>query len=128
MKKLFLFLFFLPLFAHAESSSLVGGDRDVHGCIASAGYTWSEALSACIRPWELYSVDVETIDTGDARLDQILARRASRVETEFRHDAEEMIREMPDMASGSLMLDIGYELLQTGSIISVRMDVYTYLG
>ena len=30
----------------------VGADRDAHGCIGSAGYTWSEAQQACIRPWE----------------------------------------------------------------------------
>ena len=31
---------------------LVGNDRDDHGCIASAGYQWSELLKDCIRPWE----------------------------------------------------------------------------
>ena len=30
----------------------VGDDKDVHGCIASAGYTWSEVLKDCIRLWE----------------------------------------------------------------------------
>lgn len=32
--------------------SLVGNDRDDHGCIASAGYQWSELLQDCIRPFE----------------------------------------------------------------------------
>ncbi len=31
----------------------VGGDRDTHGCIGSAGYTWCAREAACIRPWEL---------------------------------------------------------------------------
>lgn len=31
---------------------LVGGDRDEHGCILSAGYVWCEKLGKCIRPWE----------------------------------------------------------------------------
>lgn len=30
----------------------VGSDRDKHGCIASAGYTWSEAQQNCIRLFE----------------------------------------------------------------------------
>lgn len=30
----------------------VGGDRDAHGCIPSAGYTWCEAKQKCIRVWE----------------------------------------------------------------------------
>ncbi|MCX6772959.1 MAG: transporter substrate-binding domain-containing protein [Candidatus Micrarchaeota archaeon] len=29
-----------------------GSDRDSHGCIPSAGYTWCGALNQCIRPWE----------------------------------------------------------------------------
>eukprot|EP00418_Pyrodinium_bahamense_P007017 CAMPEP_0179023364 /NCGR_PEP_ID=MMETSP0796-20121207/6890_1 /TAXON_ID=73915 /ORGANISM="Pyrodinium bahamense, Strain pbaha01" /LENGTH=269 /DNA_ID=CAMNT_0020719269 /DNA_START=70 /DNA_END=879 /DNA_ORIENTATION=+ len=36
----------------ATAASLLGGDRDEHGCIPSAGYSWCEAESSCIRPWE----------------------------------------------------------------------------
>jgi len=35
-----------------ENKEMVGNDRDIHGCIASAGYTWCEAKEKCIRPWE----------------------------------------------------------------------------
>lgn len=38
--------------AHSSISPLVGGDRDEHGCIGSAGYTWSYALHDCVRLWE----------------------------------------------------------------------------
>ena len=31
----------------------VGGDRDAHGCIASAGYSWCEKTKNCQRPWTL---------------------------------------------------------------------------
>lgn len=31
---------------------LVGGDKDEHGCIGSAGYTWCESKQKCLRPWE----------------------------------------------------------------------------
>jgi hypothetical protein len=31
---------------------VVGGDRDEHGCIGSAGYTWCEAKAKCVRTWE----------------------------------------------------------------------------
>ncbi len=31
---------------------LVGGDRDEHGCIGSAGYTWCEPKQKCLREWE----------------------------------------------------------------------------
>ncbi len=31
---------------------LVGGDKDIHGCIGSAGYTWCAGKNKCVRPWE----------------------------------------------------------------------------
>lgn len=32
---------------------IVGNDRDEHGCIGSAGYSWCAATQRCERPWEL---------------------------------------------------------------------------
>ena len=37
----------------AALGKLVGSDRDEHGCIPSAGYTWSYALHDCVRLWEV---------------------------------------------------------------------------
>ncbi|MFB0964405.1 MAG: hypothetical protein QMC36_01680 [Patescibacteria group bacterium] len=31
---------------------LVGGDRDEHGCIGSAGYSWDADNAKCVRVWE----------------------------------------------------------------------------
>ena len=45
-----------------QKSEVVGGDRDKHGCIGSAGYQWCEKLGKCVRPWELELADT----TGDA--------------------------------------------------------------
>ncbi|WP_233271725.1 hypothetical protein [Paraburkholderia acidiphila] len=36
-----------------EASTMPGADRDAHGCIGSAGYSWCEATQRCERPWEL---------------------------------------------------------------------------
>ena len=36
----------------STATPLVGGDRDEHGCIASAGYRWSRVQQRCIRPFE----------------------------------------------------------------------------
>jgi len=38
--------------SHSTFGRLVGNDRDEHGCIGSAGYTWSYALHDCVRLWE----------------------------------------------------------------------------
>ena len=37
----------------APKQSMTGSDRDVHGCIGSAGYRWCGSLERCVRPWEL---------------------------------------------------------------------------
>ena len=37
----------------APKQSVTGSDRDVHGCIGSAGYRWCGRLEKCVRPWEL---------------------------------------------------------------------------
>jgi putative lipoprotein len=34
-------------------ASTPGADRDEHGCIGSAGYSWCEKEGRCVRPWEL---------------------------------------------------------------------------
>jgi len=31
----------------------IGGDRDAHGCLPAAGYSWCEREKQCVRPWEL---------------------------------------------------------------------------
>ncbi|HDS1298983.1 MULTISPECIES: hypothetical protein [Stenotrophomonas maltophilia group] len=39
--------------AASPATPVVGGDRDAHGCIGSAGYQWCEHSQRCERPWEL---------------------------------------------------------------------------
>ena len=46
---------------------LVGGDRDAHGCIPSAGYSWCASTNSCIRAWETEcppSAPVQTYTCG----------------------------------------------------------------
>ena len=76
MKKKYLFVFFLliiipglfftvfyffnqpqtsfpePFLPDENSTDFTGGDRDEHGCIGSAGYSWCEAKQKCLRIWE----------------------------------------------------------------------------
>ncbi|SHL24186.1 hypothetical protein [Flavobacterium chilense] len=67
MKKIFLFSIIVGLsFSCAKKVSqdsvgtkeetkkeIVGGDSDVHGCKASAGYTWSALKKECVRLFEI---------------------------------------------------------------------------
>lgn len=51
----------------ATSTPIVGGDKDAHGCIGSAGYTWCEIKQKCLRAWEekceIVSVPVKKDET-----------------------------------------------------------------
>ncbi len=38
--------------ATPDAPPLIGGDKDEHGCIGSAGYTWCEPKQKCLREWE----------------------------------------------------------------------------
>ncbi len=36
----------------SPTGQLVGNDKDEHGCIGSAGYSWCESKNKCLRSWE----------------------------------------------------------------------------
>lgn len=36
----------------AEAPRRIGGDKDEHGCLLAAGYTWSELRRDCVRIFE----------------------------------------------------------------------------
>ena len=42
----------LSVSSNGNSGVIVGGDRDIHGCIGSAGYSWCQAKNKCLRVWE----------------------------------------------------------------------------
>lgn len=45
-----------------KSENILGGDKDEHGCIGSAGYSWCEEKQKCLRTWE---EPCDSIDTSD---------------------------------------------------------------
>ena len=52
VKGLLLLLCVMITFTMSGSMSrLIGGDRDEHGCLPSAGYTWCEKRQECVRVW-----------------------------------------------------------------------------
>ncbi len=83
MKK-YLFLL-LALFAFTSTASaatpiLAGSDHDAHGCISSAGYTWSVPMKECIRSWEHYTIEGDPVpSTGVAKLDAMITKKADKL-------------------------------------------------
>lgn len=43
--------------------TMTGSDKDEHGCIASAGYTWCSVQARCIRLWE-EGIKLSAVGTG----------------------------------------------------------------
>lgn len=75
--KINLFIFFIVLLASCQSSnnaatskvmadtlSIVGNDKDDKGCIASAGYKWSQLRNDCVRPFE-DGITLEILNTAN---------------------------------------------------------------
>lgn len=68
---------------------VVGADKDAHGCIGSAGYTWSQPMKKCIRSWENYTIDAESVPkTGFSKLDKLIQSKADKTIRNFKKDAE----------------------------------------
>ena len=42
----------LTLLASGCATHLTGGEKDEHGCLIAAGYSWCDAKQKCIRVWE----------------------------------------------------------------------------
>jgi len=40
-------------FQYGNNEPVIGGERDEHGCLGPAGYSYNESVNACLREWEL---------------------------------------------------------------------------
>jgi len=46
-----------------QQSKLIGGEKDSHGCLIAAGYSWCEAKQKCLRTWEEQCEETTTTTT-----------------------------------------------------------------
>ncbi|WES99447.1 hypothetical protein P2W68_07465 [Chryseobacterium arthrosphaerae] len=66
MKKTIVFsAMFLGSLAFAQTTPVLGGDKDAHGCIGSAGYTYSQVKKDCVRTFEQKIKLKEVASKGD---------------------------------------------------------------
>ena len=81
------------------TNDLVGGDKDEHGCIGSAGYSWCEAKNKCLRVWE------EKCDSGaELEVQRILADKYRKALSEV---SVTVIRSDGSHAAGSVTFGQG---------------------
>ena len=65
-----------------NAAPAVGSDRDTHGCIGSAGYTWSAVRQACVRLWEEGTALMPVVEIENPVLVAYVVRSANWKEAE----------------------------------------------
>lgn len=81
------------------SENLVGADRDEHGCIGSAGYTWCEVKNKCLRSWE-----ESCSESIDKEIQSVLAKKYNKSIDEVKITIG---KQVGNFASGSVMFGEG---------------------
>ncbi len=56
--------------ANEQEQQLIGGQRDDHGCLGPAGYSWNEEIGACARQWELDESQKQAAKIAVAKIGQ----------------------------------------------------------
>lgn len=80
-------------------SVVVGNDKDEHGCIASAGYVWSEVKQDCIRLWE-EGVRMESLSNKENIAYLIFSADSTHVELFFSDDQPHVILDRRSLPAG----------------------------
>ncbi|CAI8777535.1 hypothetical protein [Chryseobacterium sp. IT-36CA2] len=98
MKKTILFsaMFLGTLVFAQKKAPVLGGDRDVHGCIGSAGYTYSQIKNNCIRTFD------QKIKLKEVSTDKSYTTTTAVIFNKSMTKAEVFI---PDGAAKSIILD-----------------------
>lgn len=80
-------------------SPLVGGDRDEHGCIGSAGYVWCEVQKDCIRLFEK-GIRTEAVDGSGISAFIVFGPDSTQLELFFSNNQPNEILERRGLLSG----------------------------
>ena len=129
---LFLFITIYSATYASMWAMIVWWDSDSYGCIWSAWYSWSQKLNQCVRPRELYSMDVSYPTTHNKKLDTTIKQYINKTQSAFISEAEDIIledTENNDTRNWKPELVIGYTIhnYDTGGIISIEFNTYEYL-
>lgn len=91
-----------PVSEKNNTEPLIGGDKDKHGCLGSAGYSWCETKNKCLRIWE------ETCEeTLEKQIQYLLALKYAKELSEVKITVRKQIG---DHASGSVIFGTGDEI------------------
>lgn len=91
-----------------NTRNMPGSDKDKHGCIASAGYTWSEVKKDCIR---IFESGVKLSNNSNYACYAVFSNDSSQVELFIPEmESHPILRK-----NGQVWKDKKYELLKNAS-------------
>ena len=67
--------------ATTPTEELIGGERDEHGCLGPAGYSWCEQKQKCLRAWEETCNPAEPINTTSELMTRLKAYNREKSDT-----------------------------------------------
>jgi len=108
----------IPTVAEETQEQLVGSDRDEHGCIGSAGYSWCEGKQKCLRTWEEKCEEEVVEEKVKEAVIRILIKKYNWEEDKV---SVQVNKEVGDFASGS----VGFgEEMGGGGWLATKIDGY----
>lgn len=111
----------------ADKKVVLGTVRDVHGCVSTAGYKWSQLTKECIRPFEIgYRLNsIEKLE-GDSAVKSafvVFEESGDKAELYLPDDSKSIIlkKEKSDglyiNGQWTLRLENGYTLKKSGQLL-----------
>jgi len=94
---------------------LLGGDRDEHGCIGSAGYSWCGPKQKCLRTWE------ESCETDSAIAEIIRNKLAEKYRKPVSEVNVTVAKSDANHAAGSVLFGQG-GLGESGLFLAVKLE------
>lgn len=91
MKKILLSIATIAIFSIAANAQKAGADKDAHGCIGSAGYTFSVIKNKCIRTFEEKIQLKEVVTKGNFIAAVIVSDDKSKAEIFLKDNKEGII-------------------------------------
>ncbi len=125
----------------------VGGDRDEHGCIGSAGYSWDAENALCVRPWEKeaqfgkpmapnakhfnwhgkrFELHVRYPKTGVAVIDKTVVSAIRSALVDFKYAVSDVPNE--DVWDGKYQMYYDFEKTSYRGFASVTLSDYRFTG
>ncbi|MFC2305163.1 MAG: hypothetical protein ACFNT5_08330, partial [Cardiobacterium hominis] len=102
----------------SAAPAALGGDKDTHGCLPTAGQSWSKLRHACIQPFDVADIRLQDPENATLALYIILAADKSQAELFGADHAESLI--LDSVKGGYASADGKTRLLNTQNGWSIR--------